>query len=148
MILGNQGGVGGAPPPARPGGTPKPMLEEDLTPTLARLDAWYDTHLLDPRYRMSAPAGESDLDALEALVGVQLPGAYRQLYRWHDGELDDAWGHIYGLPILPLDGVAAQWAEWRKTEAEFGGNRYPNGPERGWPEAPSIPPTPTPSGYH
>jgi hypothetical protein len=33
-------------------------------------------------------------------------------------------GHIYGLPILPLKRAAADWQQWKRTLAAFGGNRY------------------------
>ena len=89
-------------PPKRPPGEPKPLLEEDITPVLARLDAWYAAHLPPDRYAFNPPATDAELDAFEGLVGLSMPRAYRQLYRWHDGEDDDRWGHIYGLPLLPL----------------------------------------------
>lgn len=120
-------------PPQRPAGTPKPMLEEDLAPVIARLDKWFADHLDPLQYRFNPPATEAELDRLEELVGRKLPVSYRQLYLWHDGEDDDRWGHIYGLPILSLQRVADEWRQWRRTEAEFGGNRYPF-PAGGWPE--------------
>jgi cell wall assembly regulator SMI1 len=46
------------------------------------------------------------------------------LYKWHDGENDDRWGHIFGLPLLPLEQAAAEWKAWTRILAEFGGNRY------------------------
>jgi cell wall assembly regulator SMI1 len=120
-------------PPTRPPGEPKPSLEEDIAPVLARLDAWYATHLPPDRYQFNPPATEAQLDAFERLVGIKLPRAYRQLYRWHDGEEGDRWGHIYGLPILPLQEVSSQWAAWNRVLSDFGGNRYKISGD-GWPE--------------
>ena len=111
-------------PPRRPSGEPKPLLEEDIAPVLARLDAWYAAHLPADRYRFNPPATDAQLEAFERLVGFGMPRAYRQLYRWHDGEDDDRWGHIYGLPLLPLDEAGAQWRAWAEVLADFGGNRY------------------------
>lgn len=120
-------------PPKRPQGRPKPLLNEDIAPVLARLDAWYAAHLPPDRYVFNPPAAEADLDAFELLVGLKLPDAYRQLSRWHDGENDDRWGHFYGLPLLPLQRAGAQWKAWARVLADFGGNRYQI-PGAAWPE--------------
>ena len=101
-------------PPKRPPGEAKPLLEEDIAPVLARLDAWYAAHLPPDRYVFNPPATDAQLDAFERLIGLKMPRAYRQLYRWHDGEEDDRWGHIYGLPLLPLDQAGSQWTAWNE----------------------------------
>ncbi|MEA1072177.1 SMI1/KNR4 family protein [Sphingomonas sp. LY160] len=110
--------------PARPAGQPMPLIEEDIAPVLARLDAWYAAHLDPAQYVFNPPATDAQIDAFERLVGLTLPKSYRQLYRWHDGEDDDRWGHIYGLPIESLRQAASDWTAWNETIAEFGGNRY------------------------
>jgi cell wall assembly regulator SMI1 len=120
--------------PRRPPGKAKPLLDEDIAPVLARLDAWYAAHLPPDKYRFNPPATDAQLDAFERQVGLRMPRAYRQLYRWHDGENDDRWGHIYGLPLLPLDRAAAQWKSWIKDVLPyFGGNRYAI-PGGAWPQ--------------
>lgn len=111
-------------PPRRPPGKPKPLLEEDIAPVLARLDAWYADHLPRDRYVFNPPATEAELDAFERLIGLKLPRSYRQLYLWHDGENDDRWGHIYGLPLLPLKQAGFQWKKWMDVLADFDGDRY------------------------
>ena len=118
--------------PRRPPGQPKPLVEEDIAPTLARLDAWYNAHLPSDRYVFNPPASDAQLDEFERLVGIKLPKAYRQLYRWHNGENDDRWGHIYGLPIVPLKVAASEWAAWNRVLAYFKGDRYVI-PGAGWP---------------
>lgn len=119
--------------PERPSGNPRPMVEEDIKPVLARLDAWYAANLPADKYVFNPPATEAQLDEFERLVGIEMPLSYRQLYRWHDGENDDRWGHFYGLPLLPLKRAAAALEQWKRTLAEFGGNRYPF-PGGAWPE--------------
>lgn len=119
--------------PKRPPGQPKPLLEEDISPVLARLDAWYETHLPADRYQFNPPATEAQLDTFERLVGIKLPRAYRQLYRWHDGEQKDRWGHIYGLPLLPLQEAGSQWTAWIDVLSDFGGDRYKIS-GGGWPD--------------
>lgn len=111
-------------PTKRPPGQPKPLLEEDIRPVLARLDAWYDAHLWRDRYVFNPPATDDELNAFENMIGLRLPRSYRQLYRWHDGENDDRWGHFYGLPLLPLHQAEFQWKAWNDVLADFGGNRY------------------------
>jgi cell wall assembly regulator SMI1 len=111
-------------PHKRPPGEPKPLLEEDIAPVLARLDAWYAVHLPPDKYVFNPPATDAELDAFEREIGLRMPRAYRQLYRWHDGEENDRRGHIYGLPLLSLHEAASQWRAWNDVLAGFGGNRY------------------------
>lgn len=108
----------------RPPGRPKPLLEEDIAPVIARLDAWYAAHLSPDDYVFNPSATDEQLDTFERLIGIKLPRAYRQLYRWHDGENDDRWGHFYGLPLLPLKDAEFQWKTWMRVLADFDGNRY------------------------
>ena len=110
--------------PKRPEGKAKPMLEEDIAPVLARLDAWYAANLPADKYKFNPPATDAEIAAFEHLVGFEMPQSYRQLYRWHDGENDDRWGHFYGLPLLPLRAAGAEWKAWARALADFGGNRY------------------------
>lgn len=119
--------------PRRPKGKAKPMLQEDIAPVLARLDAWYAANLAADKYVFNPPATDEQIDAFERLVGFRMPRSYRQLYRWHNGENGDRWGHIYGLPLLTLEQAAADWKAWTRTLAEFGGNRYAI-PGGAWPE--------------
>ncbi len=110
--------------PKRPPGQPKPLLDEDVAPVLARLDAWYAAHLPPDRYKFNPPAAEAQIEEFERLVGFRLPRAYHQLYRWHDGENDDRWGHVYGLPLVPLHTAASEWKTWNQVLDDFKGNRY------------------------
>ena len=130
---GRKSTAGDGTPPKRPPGNAKPLLVEDIAPVLLRLDAWYSAHLRPDEYVLNPPATETELDAVERLCGLELPPSYRQLYRWHDGENDDRWGHIYGLPLLPLKDAAFQWKTWARVLADFGGNRYEI-PGGSWPK--------------
>ena len=116
----------------RPPGEPKPLIEEDIAPVLARLDKWFAEHLPADKYKFNPPASDAALDAFEKLVGLELPKAYRQIYRWHDGENDDRWGHFYGLPLLPLKEAARQWDAWKRVLVYFKGDPYVI-PGKGWP---------------
>jgi cell wall assembly regulator SMI1 len=120
-------------PPERPAGQPKPLLDEDIAPVLARLGAWYAAHLPPDKYAFNPPSSDADIDALERLVGIELPRSYRALYRWHDGEEDDRWGHFYGLPLVSLKRASSDWTSWNEVIAGFGGNRYMI-PAASWPK--------------
>lgn len=139
-------------PPKRPPGQPKPLLDEDIAPVLARLDAWYEAHLPKGlqthkppasetdirawnqrhppgRYAFNPPATDAQIDAFERVIGIKLSRAYRQLYRWHDGDditETDTYGHIYGLPLLSLRHAESQWKAWGEVlnDKIFAGNRY------------------------
>ncbi len=119
--------------PKRPAGRAKPLLDEDIAPVLARLDAWYADHLDPQKYVFNPPASDAQLDAFERLVGLAMPQSWRQLYKWHDGENDDRFGHFYGIPLLPLKQAGTEWRNWKATLAEFGGNRYVV-PGAAWPK--------------
>lgn len=110
--------------PARPPGQPRPLLDEDIASVLARLDRWYAAKLPADRYRLNPPADDAAIDALERAIGIAMPPAWRQLYRWHDGEEGDRSGHIYGLPLLSLARVEAEWRNWAGVLADFAGDRY------------------------
>ncbi|WP_344707602.1 SMI1/KNR4 family protein [Sphingomonas swuensis] len=110
--------------PTRPSGEPKPMLDEDIAPVLARLDAWFAANLRDRRYAFNPPASEAAIDRFQRRIGRPLPRSWRQLYRWHDGENDDRWGHFYGLPLLSLGQAEAEWIVWGKVLAELGDDPY------------------------
>ncbi len=123
--------VGGVP--VRPGGEAKPMLDEDITPILGRLDSWFAANLETDKYAFNPPASGVRIDDFERIVGQKLPRSWRQLYEWHDGENDDRRGHIYGLPILPLKQAASQWQQWQDTLAALGNDRYAV-PGKAWPD--------------
>ena len=50
-----------------PRGKPAPMVEEDIGPTLARLDAWYASHLPPDRYVFNPPATDGQLELVRAV---------------------------------------------------------------------------------
>lgn len=131
--IGNRGEQAKNKTPARPRGNPAPLLDEDIAPILARLDAWYAANLDSRHYVFNPPATDAQIDAFERTVGRTMPVSYRQLYRWHDGENDDRRGHIYGLPLLSLQAAAADWRAWQDVLASSAGDRYFI-PGKGWPE--------------
>lgn len=55
-------------PRKRPEGKGKPLLDEDITTVLARLDAWYAAHLPADKYVFNPPATDAQLDVFERLI--------------------------------------------------------------------------------
>lgn len=84
----------------------------DLSTTLARLEAWLAAHAPALHAQLAPGAADAELDALETLTGLKLPGAFRTLYRWHDGQNGSA-GGVFGLEFLPLSRVECEWVMWR-----------------------------------
>lgn len=52
---------------------------------LARLERWLEIHRPDYSADLQPGASDADLDALETRFTVQLPEAFRALYRWRNG---------------------------------------------------------------
>jgi cell wall assembly regulator SMI1 len=119
--------------PERPAGKPKPMIEEDITPVLARLDAWYAANLPQPDHGFNPPATDAQIVAFEQSIGLKLPQSFHDLYRWHDGETDELRGHIYGLPLLPLEKVFAEHQLWKNVLEDIDGDPYAI-PGGSWPK--------------
>src|SRR3982751_987699 len=51
-----------------------------------RMDRWLATNRPDYYAVLQPGATDSELDAIEAQLGVKLPAAFCQLYRWRDGQ--------------------------------------------------------------
>jgi cell wall assembly regulator SMI1 len=78
----------------------------------SRLERWAAEHI-DGTLDLRPGCREGDLDALEAELGCHLPVDFRSFYLIHDGQESGAdFGLIYGLPVLPIDQVTANWRMW------------------------------------
>jgi cell wall assembly regulator SMI1 len=93
------------------------------------LEAWWEAQL-GPDFKscLRPGASETELDALESLVGAPLPADFRAAYRRHDGQSefyqqgDDELllpGIFFGLPMMPLARIASQLKELRALIAEM-----------------------------
>lgn len=89
-----------------------PIETVPLDEVLARIEAWHTTKV--PLIHASLRPGVTDaeLNALETKTGLKLPDAYRELYRWHDGQ-NWAVGSLFGLGFLPLTEVISEWQVWQ-----------------------------------
>lgn len=83
-----------------------------LTDVLSRLDQWYATHLPAVWTTLRPGVTEADLDAFETRTALQLPEAFRALYRWHDGQ-DWSVGGVLGLAFMPLAEVEFTSMMWQ-----------------------------------
>lgn len=85
----------------------------------SRLERWA-AEAIDGSLDLRPGCSDGDLDALEAEVGRRLPDDFRSFYRVHDGQETGAdFGLIYGLPLMPLDDIAANWRLWSEIAADW-----------------------------
>lgn len=91
------------------------------------LDAWgqYERNIegISPGLcqDLRSPASSAALDALEELIGYQLPAELRELWLLHDGQLspeERGLGLLGGLVFLSIEGVQLEWLNWRKRREE------------------------------
>jgi cell wall assembly regulator SMI1 len=57
---------------------------------LAELGQWLNEHRTDYARALQPGASDSMLDQCSAVIGKPLPDELRALYRWHDGQAEDA----------------------------------------------------------
>jgi cell wall assembly regulator SMI1 len=57
-----------------------------LEALIERLDRWLATNRPDYYALLQPGATDADLDAVETQFAVKLPAAFRELYRWRDGQ--------------------------------------------------------------
>jgi cell wall assembly regulator SMI1 len=64
--------------------------------------------------QLRGPAGDADIVALQARLGLPLPAQVLSLYGAHDGqERTVGLGAVYGLEFLSVNEVGDAWNEWR-----------------------------------
>lgn len=73
-------------------------------------------------------ATTADLEALEAVIGRPLPDDFMAAYRRHDGQADMyeqdgedklVPGLLFGLPLMPIEAVIEELANWRALREEL-----------------------------
>jgi cell wall assembly regulator SMI1 len=78
-----------------------------MLPAIARIDHWLAGHR--PEYYAQLQPGVNDaaLDAFEARFALRLPGAFRELYRWRNGQRPGYFANLEGNWMFePLDDVS------------------------------------------
>ena len=91
---------------------------EALPERLEALESWMAEHAPMTHAVLNPGAEDTDLDAFETELGLTLPGDFRMLYRWHDGQTESvltAEPGVFGLTFLPLERVREQWRGLRDT---------------------------------
>ena len=79
---------------------------------LNRMAAWLATNRPDYYALLQPGATEAQLDALESRFAMKLPAAFRQLYRWRDGQDPMAFDSLQGnRSFMTLDDIADAKAE-------------------------------------
>lgn len=78
---------------------------------------WLRQHLPEAAQSLRPPASEADLTVLATETGLDLPAAFLDLYRWHDGQERGCTGVFYGLEFLPISRMLEEW-RFAAREAE------------------------------
>jgi cell wall assembly regulator SMI1 len=82
---------------------------------------WLRRYAPEVAGQLRPPAGEADLDALEARLGQRMPEDVRALYLLHAGQTSQlCLGVVYGLEFHTLSEVASEWNEWRELREAAG----------------------------
>ncbi len=58
----------------------------DVAELISRMDRWLATNRPDFYSLLQPGATDAELDAFEARLSIKLPEAFRQLYRWRNGQ--------------------------------------------------------------
>jgi cell wall assembly regulator SMI1 len=104
---------------------------ESAGQVIERLDCWLAQHR--PEFYASLKPGLTDLELaeFEQLVGFEFPKAFREFYRWRNGEeyLGDPF--MYNRTIMPQSDVREAWKELSGMQ-ECGEWEQPQWYCRGW----------------
>lgn len=100
----------GAPPP------PPPAL------SWKRIDRWLEAAYPELADQLEDPVTAKDLNEFEADLGFNLPGDVRDSFLIYDGQERGSkpTGVIFGLTLLDLEAVAAEWENWKNTAIRVG----------------------------
>lgn len=84
-----------------------------------RLERWLAAHRPQILANLQPPASDAELAGLAESLGVSLPTAFLDLYRWHNGQRDPREpGPFYGLSFLSIAEVLTQWRGWNEILAD------------------------------
>lgn len=96
-----------------------------IAESFAHILRWADSNLPLLRESLRPPASESEIAALETLIGQALPQELRDLYRLADGQIPfqfgrtpDYPGFFVSLPFNPIEIVSRHWQFARELEDE------------------------------
>ncbi|MDH6351805.1 internalin A [Brevibacillus sp. 1238] len=78
------------------------------------------------------PASLEEIQRAEAELGMKLPGELKELYQVCNGEKENGPGLFFGLPLLSLTDLVAEWKIWADLESDYAieGDHYSVPP--GW----------------
>lgn len=77
-----------------------------------RIEDWFAHHLPQVIDDLRPPATDDEIRTTERILGVTFPDDVRALYRIHDGQWEDTTGVFFGMPLLPLHHIVAEWRSW------------------------------------
>lgn len=74
---------------------------------LTRMERWLATHRPEYLARLQAGVCDTQLDGFEERFGINLPAAFRELYRWRNGQEGGCYASLQlNRMFTPLDEVA------------------------------------------
>ena len=102
-----------------------------MLPAISRIDRWLATHRPDYHARLQPGVDDAALDAFESRFSLRLPAAFRELYRWRNGQPPDYVESFQGNRMFcSLQEVAEAKAELHRCIGrDFDDPRYWR---RGW----------------
>ncbi|RSN66649.1 SMI1/KNR4 family protein [Actinomadura sp. WAC 06369] len=117
---------------------------ERLIAAWDRVEAWLRVHAPASAALLRPPAGEADIGAAAAAIGVEFPATLAAWYRIHDGVDEDRTPdavHVAGIlpngwTMLPLDGLVREYRthtdEWEREAGILPFARRPGDTWYGW----------------
>jgi cell wall assembly regulator SMI1 len=78
-----------------------------VQPLLGRMERWLAANRPDYLARLQPGVSDAQLDAFEARFSLKLPAAFRELYRWRNGQADGNYESLEkNRKFSPLESVA------------------------------------------
>ena len=77
-----------------------------------QIEGWYKKNAPEGEFFLAPGARAESIKVVESELGFQLPNAFKQSYRLHDGS-DDHAVFPYGFHLLSLNGILSNWKMWR-----------------------------------
>jgi cell wall assembly regulator SMI1 len=78
-----------------------------------RIETWLASNLPEVIADLNPPASEAAIAQAETTLGLTLPGAFKTIYRIHDGQREAALGVFFGHQFMSLDQLLMRYADWK-----------------------------------
>ncbi|MBN3923028.1 SMI1/KNR4 family protein [Nostoc sp. NMS4] len=86
---------------------------------LTRIETWFKKHLPEMLDTLNTAATDEEILELENQIQIELPSSFKELYKWHNGQVSRAYpGIFYGLEFLSLSEIYRNWQVWAELVDE------------------------------